>query len=246
MQLYQAAAVADKGITPEQYPLERLDAIAGAVFAGTVAFFIIVATGATIGNTGPLGSAAGAARALEPVAGHHAELLFGIGLLGASALAAAVVPLSTAYALSEAIGVERSVSRTFREAPLFLGLFTGQIAVGAAMALLPGNLISLLINAYVLDHPHVLGFLVVLTSRRRLLSPATNPQPSAPSPPWSSPSSACSPPSCWPRPSSAGSASANDPPLLAGAQPRCRGHRSKRFHQRHARCQRIGEPLRQP
>jgi Mn2+/Fe2+ NRAMP family transporter len=178
MQLYQAAAVADKGIGPDQYPLERLDAIAGAVFACTVAFFIIVATGATIGNTGPLGSAAQAAKALEPVAGHHAELLFGIGLLGASALAAAVVPLSTAYALSEAIGTERSVSRTFREAPLFLGLFTGQIVVGAAVALLPGNLISLLINAYVLNGmitPIVLGFLVVLTSRRRLLGPATNP-----------------------------------------------------------------------
>jgi Mn2+/Fe2+ NRAMP family transporter len=178
MQLYQAAAVADKGITPEQYPLERVDAIAGAVFACAVAFFIIIATGATIGNTGPLGSAAEAAKALEPVAGHHAELLFGIGLLGASALAAAVVPLSTAYALSEALGVERSVSRTFREAPLFLGLFTGQIVVGAAVALLPGNLISLLINAYVLNGmitPIVLGFLVVLTSRRRLLGPATNP-----------------------------------------------------------------------
>jgi Mn2+/Fe2+ NRAMP family transporter len=178
MQLYQAAAVADKGITAEQYPLERLDAIAGAVFACTVAFSIIVATGATIGNTGPLDSAAEAAKALEPVAGHHAELLFGIGLLGASALAAAVVPLSTAYALSEAIGVERSVSRTFRQAPLFLGLFTGQIAVGAMVALLPGNLISLLINAYVLNGmitPIVLGFLVVLTSRRRLLGPATNP-----------------------------------------------------------------------
>jgi NRAMP (natural resistance-associated macrophage protein)-like metal ion transporter len=177
MQLYQAAAVADKGITPEEYRFERVDAISGAIFACLVAFFIIVATGATIGNTGPLDSAAEAARALEPVAGHQAEALFGIGLLGASALAAAVVPLSTAYALSEAIGAERSVSRSFRQAPLFLGLFTGQIAIGAAVALVPGNLISLLINAYVLNGlitPIVLTFLVVLTSRRRLLGPATN------------------------------------------------------------------------
>jgi len=177
MQLYQAAAVADKGIAPDEYRLERVDAVAGAAFACLVAFFIIVATGATIGNTGPLASAAEAAQALEPVAGHRAEALFGIGLLGASALAAAVVPLSTAYALSEAIGVERSVSRTFAQAPLFLGLFTGQIVVGAAVALLPGNLISLLINAYVLNGlitPIILTFLVVLTSRRRLLGPATN------------------------------------------------------------------------
>jgi len=178
MQLYQAAAVADKGIAPDQYRYERVDAIAGATLACLVAFFIIVATGATIGGTGPLASASEAAQALVPVAGHGAEELFGIGLLGASALAAAVVPLSTAYALSEAIGTERSVSRTFAEAPLFLGLFTGQIVVGAAVALLPGNLISLLINAYVLNGlitPVILAFLVVLTSRRRLLGAAANP-----------------------------------------------------------------------
>jgi Mn2+/Fe2+ NRAMP family transporter len=180
MQLYQAAAVADKGIAPDQYRFERVDAVAGAVLACLVAFFIIVATGATIGGTGPLASPAEAARALEPVAGQRAEELFAMGLLGASALAAAVVPLSTAYALSEAIGTERSVSRTFAEAPLFLGLFTGQIAVGAAVALLPGNLISLLVNAYVLNGlitPVILGYLVVLTSRRRLLGAAANPPP---------------------------------------------------------------------
>ena len=60
----------------------------------------------------------------SPVAGAAAETLFGLGLLGASALAAAVVPLSTSYAVAEAIGVERSVSSSFRQAPVFLGLFT--------------------------------------------------------------------------------------------------------------------------
>ncbi len=177
MQLYQAAAVADKGIGPQDYKLERIDAIGGAIFACLVAFFIMVATAATIGGSGPLHSAAGAAHALRPVAGANAELLFGLGLLGASALAAAVVPLSTAYALSEAIGVERSVSRTFAQAPLFLGLFSGQIAVGAAIALLPGNLITLLIDAYVVNGlitPVILVFILMLTNRRHLLGPATN------------------------------------------------------------------------
>ncbi len=77
--------------------------------------------------------------------------LFAVGLFGASALAGAVVPLSTAYALSEAIGVERSVSRRFAEAPLFLSLFTGQVVIGAAVALAPGNLIDLLIKTQVLN-----------------------------------------------------------------------------------------------
>jgi Mn2+/Fe2+ NRAMP family transporter len=177
MQHYQAAAVADKGIGPDDYRLERLDVILGVAFACLVAVFIIIATGATIGGTGPLHSASEAAAALRPVAGARAELLFGVGLLGASALAAAVVPLSTAYALSEAIGVERSVSRTFAEAPLFLGLFTGQIVVGSLVALLPGPLISILVNAYVVNGliaPVILTFILILTSRRGLLGGAAN------------------------------------------------------------------------
>src|SRR6202011_6312571 len=102
----------------------------------------------------------------KPVAGSSDSDRFGIGLFGASALAGAVVPLSTAYALSEAIGVERSVSRRFTEAPLFLSLFTGQVLVGAAVALAPGNLISLLINTQVLNGvitPVILVFILVLT-----------------------------------------------------------------------------------
>ena len=177
MQHYQAAAVADKGIGPDDYHLERLDVVLGVVFACLVAVFIIIATGATIGGSGPLQSASEAAAALRPVAGARAELLFGVGLLGASALAAAVVPLSTAYALSEAIGVERSVSRTFAEAPLFLGLFTGQIVIGSLVALLPGQLISTLVNAYVVNGliaPVILTFILILSSRRGLLGGAAN------------------------------------------------------------------------
>jgi len=122
MQLYQAAAVADRGIGPDEYPQERIDTIAGSVFANLIAMSIIIATAATIGGSGALESADQAAKALQPVAGASAETLFALGLLGASLLAAAIVPLSTAYGVAEAVGAERSVSRRFREAPLFLGL----------------------------------------------------------------------------------------------------------------------------
>ena len=121
MQLYQAAAVADRGIGPDEYPAERIDAVAGSIFANLISMAIIVATAAAIGGSGALASAKQAATALKPVAGPAATALFGAGLLGASALAAAVVPLATAYALAKAVGVERSVSRRFSEAPLFLG-----------------------------------------------------------------------------------------------------------------------------
>jgi Mn2+/Fe2+ NRAMP family transporter len=177
MQLYQAAAVADRGIGPDDYPDERVDSITGSILAMFISFSIIIATAAAIGGTGPLSSAEEAAQALEPVAGAAAEALFGIGLLGASALAAVVVPLATAYGVAEAAGTERSVSRTFAEAPLFLGLFTGQIIIGATVALVPGNLIDLLLNLQVLNGlvtPVILTFVLILANRRSLLGDAVN------------------------------------------------------------------------
>ena len=177
MQLYAAAGVVDRGAGPDDYKSVRIDAASGAIFACIISVMIIIATGATIGGQGPLNSAKEAAQALRPVAGSGAEALFAIGLLGASALAGAVVPLSSSYAISEAIGVERSVSRRFTEAPLFLGLFTFQIVLGAAVSLTPVNLIKLLIGTQVLQGvvtPVLLTFILVLTNRKSVLGQAAN------------------------------------------------------------------------
>jgi Mn2+/Fe2+ NRAMP family transporter len=177
MQFYVAAAVADRGIGPDDYAGERIDTVAGSIFCNVISIFIIVATAAAIKVRAPLGSAKQAAEALGPVAGRFATQLFAAGLLGASALAAAVVPLSTAYAISEATGVERSVSKSFRQAPLFLGLFTGQIFIGAAVALVPGNLITLLVDAQVLNGlitPILLTYVLLLANRRSVLGDAAN------------------------------------------------------------------------
>src|SRR5207248_5162203 len=83
-------------------------------------------------------TASDAARALEPLAGRYAGILFAIGLFGASMLAAGVLPLATAYSISEALGFEKGVSRSFREAPIFIGIFTSLVVVGALVAILPG------------------------------------------------------------------------------------------------------------
>ena len=93
MQFYVAAAVADRGIGPADYPAEKLDTVAGSIFCNVISIFIIVATAAAIHVRAPLESAKQAAQALAPVAGRFATQLFAVGLLGASALAAAVVPL---------------------------------------------------------------------------------------------------------------------------------------------------------
>lgn len=177
MQFYVAAAVADRGIGPADYRTERIDTIAGSILADVISVCIIVATAAALKSRTPLDSAAQAARALAPVAGRFASELFAVGLLGASALAAVVVPLSTAYAVSEATGSERSVNKSFRQAPLFLGLFTGQVVIGAGFALISGNLIRLLVDAQLLNgiiSPVLLTTILVLANRRSLLGDAAN------------------------------------------------------------------------
>jgi Mn2+/Fe2+ NRAMP family transporter len=177
MQFYLTSAVVDKGVTPKTYKSERIDTVNGAVLGDIVSIFIIIATAAAIGGTGPLNSVSQAAEALRPVAGAAASQLFAFGLLGASLLAAAVVPLSSAYAIAETAGVERSLSRKLREAPVFYGIYTVQLVIGAMVALLPGNLVELVINAQVLNGfitPVVLTYILILANRRSVLGNAAN------------------------------------------------------------------------
>ena len=183
MQFYLQAAVADKGIPEDQLAYSRADVVLGAFITDVIAFFIIVATGATLaGHVSPAQvanmQAGDYARALEPVAGRFAELLFGAGLFGASVLGASVVPLSTAYAITEAFGWERGVGQRFGEAPAFFGIFTGLIAVGAAAVLLPGVplvrmiLFSQEVNGLIL--PAILLYMMVLVNDRRVMGRHVN------------------------------------------------------------------------
>lgn len=179
MQLYVQSSVVEKGVTPEEYRYTRFDVFAGTLFAGIVASFIIIATAATLFPRGiTIETAADAAVALEPVAGPYARLLFGLGLLGASLLAAGVLPLATTYVMSEALGFERGVSRSWGEAPIFMGLFTGLVAVGALLALIPGlPLIQVLVGVYVLNGlllPIELFAILALVNNRELMGAYTN------------------------------------------------------------------------
>ncbi|HTE85689.1 MAG TPA: divalent metal cation transporter [Dehalococcoidia bacterium] len=179
MQFYQQATVVDKGIEANDYAYEQVDIWVGALVLYIAAFFIIVVTGATLYvHQIPIDSAADAAKALQPLAGRFAEYLFAIGLLNASLMAAAVLPLSTSYALSEAFGWERGVNRGFREAPVFLGLYTGLIVFGALMALWPGAPLFILlwlpnvVGGILL--PVILVLMLKLVNDRRLMGKWSN------------------------------------------------------------------------
>jgi len=179
MQVFVQSSVVEKGVDEEDYPLTRADVWAGTVFAIAVAFFITVATAATLHHTGVrIETAEQAARALEPLAGTYAKTLFGVGLFGASMLAAAVLPLSTAYSISEALGFEKGVSRTFREAPIFVGIFTFLIVVGGLVAMIPGvPLFDVLLATQVINGlllPVLLVSVLRLASDRELMGAHAN------------------------------------------------------------------------
>ena len=177
MQFYVASAVVDKGVKPADYHGERIDTVSGAIWSDVISIFIIIATAAAIGGSGALQSAQQAAEALKPVVGAAAPQLFAFGLLGAALLAASVVPLSTSYAIADAAGAPRSVSASFRQAPLFYGIFTLQIVVGAGVALAPGNLVALVVNAQVLNGiitPLLLTYVLILANRSTVLGEAVN------------------------------------------------------------------------
>jgi NRAMP (natural resistance-associated macrophage protein)-like metal ion transporter len=154
MQLYLQSAVVERGVREEDLPHEEREAVAGAVFANLIASFIIIATGATLFTHGihNISSAADAARALTPFAGHYAEVLFGIGLLGASLLAAAILPIATSYVVSESLGYEKGIGRRREEAPVFVNIITGMIMLSAFVAMIPGvPVISLLVGVQVVN-----------------------------------------------------------------------------------------------
>ena len=140
MQVYVQSSVVEKRMDVEDLPVVRADVIVGTLFACAIAAFIVICAAATLHFQGvtSIDSAATAAEAFEPVAGVYAKYLFAVGLFGAAMLAMGVLPLATAYSLSEALGFEKGLSRSFREAPIFLGIFTTLIVVGAVVAQIPG------------------------------------------------------------------------------------------------------------
>jgi len=179
MLFYLQSSIADKGLGIEDYPSERTDVVLGSVLSDLIAAFIVICTAATLFAVGvQVTTADDAARALEPLAGPFAKVLFGLGLFGASMLAASVLPLSTAYAICGAFGWERGVSYRWREAPVFNGLYTVLIAAAAAFVLVPGlPLLQVILGTQTLNGvllPVVLIFLVKLANDRRIMRGHTN------------------------------------------------------------------------
>jgi NRAMP (natural resistance-associated macrophage protein)-like metal ion transporter len=129
----------DKRLKVKDLGYERVDVIVGAVLTGVIGFFVVVACAATLHAGGvEINDARDAAGALEPLGGSFAATLFGLGLLGAALLAAAIVPLSTAYSISEAFGRRADLNDSFDEARVFYLSFGAVVLVAAIVVLIPG------------------------------------------------------------------------------------------------------------
>lgn len=176
---FNQSTVVDKGLGEREARFASLDAIAGSVVTNLIAFFIIITTAATLWAHGqPADTVEQVSQSLRPLAGRFASELFAIGLLNAAVMAMAVLPLSTAYAICESFGWERSVSRGLRQAPVFFGLFAGLLAIGALAVLIPGvPLVFLLILPNVVGAillPIIIVLALKLVNDKRLMGTWVN------------------------------------------------------------------------
>jgi len=178
-QFYLQSGVVEKGLREKDYWGLKVDVVFGSIMMGVVAFFIIVACGATLYPAGiEITSAEDAAQALRPLAGKHAYILFAIGLANASLFSACILPLATTYYICEAFGWESGVGKSFREAPQFRALFTAIVIIGGSFVLIP-NLplikvmwFSQILNSFLL--PIVLIFMVKLINNEELMGSFKN------------------------------------------------------------------------
>ncbi len=174
MQFYQQSSIVDKGLKITDYAYERIDVVVGSIFAVVVASFITIACAATLHTNGVrIETAKDAALALGPLAGKYASTLFALGLLNASVFSAAILPLSTAYVVCEAFGWEAGVDHRLREAPIFFGVYTALIVLGAAVILLPiQSLVQTMMASQTLNGvllPVILVVMLQLINNRRLM-----------------------------------------------------------------------------
>lgn len=171
--------VVEKNAHAADLPYQRIDTVTGAVVASIISWFIILTTGAVLYPEGVLvSSAEDAARALAPIAGEYAEVLFGAGLVGASFLAACVLPGVTSSAICEAFGWEHGSDRSWQEAPTYRGIITVILFLSAAIVLIPDvDLFGVMMTAQVINGvllPVLLVFMVGIASDRHVMGEYAN------------------------------------------------------------------------
>ena len=179
MQFYMQSAVIEKGLRVKHYKFLVADVLIGSILTVVVAFFIMVACGATLNKNGVvIAEAKDAAVALKPFAGALASQVFAFGLFIASIFSAIILPLATAFYVCEAFGFEAGIDKKLKEAPAFYALFATIIIISAGIILIPNApLISITIWSQVLNGvllPVVLICMMLIVNNKEIMKEHVN------------------------------------------------------------------------
>jgi Mn2+/Fe2+ NRAMP family transporter len=154
----------DKKLSIADLGYERVDVLTGATLTGVIGFFVAVACAEVLHADGVhIDTASDAAQALTPVAGSLASTLFAVGLIGAALLAAAILPLSTAYSICDLTGSPAALDSSFTQAPLFYVSDIAVTVVAATLVLAPHvPLVTLLVSTQTLNAILLVPLLVAM------------------------------------------------------------------------------------
>jgi len=157
----------------------RKAAALGAVWINVIAFFIIITTAAVLFSSGiTIDSAKDAALALKPLAGDFSFVLFAVGLFAASMIAVCVLPISSAYAICETLGLESSVDKKGIKGVRFFDIiFISTLAVGAVIMLVGADPIRVMFFSMVISGvftPFLLFYMIKLANRKDLMGQHKN------------------------------------------------------------------------
>jgi NRAMP (natural resistance-associated macrophage protein)-like metal ion transporter len=174
MQFYMQSTVIEKGLKMKNFKYTLIDITVGCVVTVVVAFFIMVACGSTLHPIGMvINEAKDAALALKPLAGKLASQVFAFGLFVASVFSATILPLATAFYVSEAFGFEAGIDKKWDEAKEFYTLYTGILIISAIIILIPNapliqiSIWSQVINGVLL--PVVLVSMILLINNKKIM-----------------------------------------------------------------------------
>ena len=180
---FQQSNVVDKRITARWLNYERADTAIGAILFTAVGAAMVVTCAFAFGGSAFHGSfvdLGSAAHALGSRLGHSAGALFALVLLNGSILCAAVVTLTTSYALGDVLGLKHSLHRRWRDAPTFYGSFALLVLLAATVELVPGiplGTITTIVQALAaVLLPGAAVFLLLLCNDKAVLGPWVNPR----------------------------------------------------------------------
>lgn len=171
--------IVDKKLTKDDLKIERGDVFFGSFLTNFIAFFIVIATAGTLYAQGiHINDAKDAALALKPLVGEAATVIFGLGFLNASLFGAMIVPVTTAYVITGAFGMESGLNHKYKEAKEFYGLLAFSLIFGSVLVALPFiPLLQILVATQAINAVLLLPifvFLYLLSNDKKILGKYKN------------------------------------------------------------------------